>query len=154
VIEGLLPSPHNEIVLELLFELAAWHAFAKLRLHTDVTLKRFESATRSLGATVRNFLKTTCEAYVTQELPREEAARGRRKAALAAKGGSRPTKGKGKAGPARRYLNLATYKYHALGDYPETIRRFGTTDNYSTQTVRFSLILMRGTEGFWFCRES
>jgi len=32
-------------------------------------------------------------------------------------------------------LNLQTYKYHALGDYPNMIRRFGTTDNYTTQTV-------------------
>ncbi|KAH7918173.1 hypothetical protein BV22DRAFT_1025018, partial [Leucogyrophana mollusca] len=33
-----------------------------------------------------------------------------------------------------KLLNLQTYKYHALGDYPNTIRRFGTTDSYTTQT--------------------
>jgi hypothetical protein len=30
---------------------------------------------------------------------------------------------------------MDTYKLHALGDYVTAIRRFGTTDNYSTQVV-------------------
>ncbi|KAJ3724782.1 hypothetical protein C8R42DRAFT_640705 [Lentinula raphanica] len=33
----------------------------------------------------------------------------------------------------RKLFNLNTYKFHALGDYPWTIRTFGTTDSYSTQ---------------------
>jgi hypothetical protein len=32
-------------------------------------------------------------------------------------------------------LNLETFKYHALGDISATIRRYGTTDSYSTQPV-------------------
>jgi hypothetical protein len=121
------------MVLDLLFELAVWHAHAKLRLHTETTLEMFQSTTQRLGVLLRAFLRLTCEAYITRELPRETAARGRREAALATKG--KGTKGKGKEGPKRKRLNLATYKYHALGDYPEAIRRFGTTDNYSTQVV-------------------
>jgi hypothetical protein len=35
----------------------------------------------------------------------------------------------------KKKLNLCTYKFHALGDYVRTIRMFGTTDSYSTQTV-------------------
>lgn len=35
-------------------------------------------------------------------------------------------------------LNLSTYKFHALGDYVQAIRQFGTTDNYTTQIVRRS----------------
>jgi hypothetical protein len=35
----------------------------------------------------------------------------------------------------RKYFNLETSKLHALGDYPETIETFGTTDSISTQTV-------------------
>jgi len=92
--------------------------------------------TRSLTTTIRQFLNKTCEAYITLELPKEAAARGRRTAALATKGDNRAAKGKATSAPARKRLNLATYKYHALADYPETIRRFGTTDNYSTQIVR------------------
>ena len=40
-------------------------------------------------------------------------------------------------GAARRpkTLNLNTYKHHALGDYTSTIRRYGTTDSYSTEAV-------------------
>jgi hypothetical protein len=87
---------------------------------------------------MRRFLKVTCETYITRELPKETAARGRRMAALAVKGISvRAAKGKATSGQKRKKFNLATYKYHALADYPETIRRYGTTDNYSTQTVRF-----------------
>ena len=34
-----------------------------------------------------------------------------------------------------KQFNLNTYKYHALGDYCNTIQRFGTMDSYSTQPV-------------------
>jgi hypothetical protein len=135
VIEGLLPPPHNEVVLDLLFELALWHAFAKLRIHTDKTLDMFEASTKSLTTATRRFLKVTCDAYMTQELPKETAARGRRTAALAGKDKTRTAKGKSNSTPKSKTLNLATYKYHALSDYPDTIRRFGTTDNYNTQIV-------------------
>ena len=33
-------------------------------------------------------------------------------------------------------FNLATYKYHSLGDYVEHIKQYGTTDSYSTERVR------------------
>ena len=42
----------------------------------------------------------------------------------------------------KRNFNLAAYKPHALGHYSSWIRRFGTTDSYSTQTVFFLLILI------------
>jgi hypothetical protein len=34
---------------------------------------------------------------------------------------------------------LATYKLHAIGDYPNMICRFGTADGYSTQLISFLL---------------
>ncbi|KAG2063384.1 hypothetical protein BDR04DRAFT_1123294 [Suillus decipiens] len=77
VFEGLLPSPYNELLLDLSFELATWHGLAKLRMHTDTTL---------------NFLD------LSQELHEGD--------------------GKG---------------LHALGDYVQAIRKFGTSDNYLTQ---------------------
>jgi hypothetical protein len=141
VFEDLLPSPHNNIVLDLLFELALWHGLAKLHLHTEHTLDLFRASTKSLAATMRRFLKVTCKYYNTQELPKETAARGRRTAALAAKGSSRTGRAKNTGARKRKKLNLATYKYHALADYPETIRRFGTTDNYNTQVVSFSFLI-------------
>jgi len=142
VFEGLLPSPHNEIVLDALFVLASWHACAKLRLHTDHTLNFLEKTTATLGVLLRCFTRLTCASFKTTELPRESAARRRRRAANAKQstvnppnsttGASPTTKPKG---PKLKFFNLNTVKFHSLGHYAETIRRFGTTDSYSTQIV-------------------
>jgi hypothetical protein len=130
------------MVLDLLFDLATWHGFAKLRMHTEDTLSFFDAATVILGQTVRKFAHTTCKVYDTSELPHEYATRGRREAALASKLGEADPKGRVvSSGPKRKKLNLMTYKYHALGDYPDTIRQFGTTDSFSTQPVSFDLIV-------------
>jgi hypothetical protein len=72
-----------------------------------------------------------CKVYATQELPKEMAACEQCTAALATKGKSRGSKGKGNPGQKSKKLNLVTYKYHALADYPDTIQRFGMTDNYN-----------------------
>lgn len=128
--DELLPPEHNETVTTLLFELATWHGLAKLRLHTDTTLGFLDTSTTRLGKNLRRFATHTSAQFKTVELPRDETARRRRAALLdpknrdAAEKGRKPTK-----------FNLSTYKLHALGDYANTIRRFGTTDNYSTQTV-------------------
>jgi hypothetical protein len=119
--------------LDLLFDLAAWHAYAKLRLHTDDTLAFFDSATVALGQSVRKFQRTVCKHYHTTELPHEHAARGRRQAALASK---QPGPSHTVSGPKVKRLNLNTYKYHVLADYPNTIRERGTTDSYNSQLVR------------------
>lgn len=138
VFEGLLPDKHDKIVQDLLYTLAMWHGLAKLRLHTDPTLNYLSIVTKNLGHLLRRFSKYVCGDYATTELPRETAARGRRKAAAAAKG-----KGKGKAADGNtpnkksKLFNLATFKLHSLADYVYMIRRFGTSDSYSTQTVRF-----------------
>ncbi|PCH44273.1 hypothetical protein WOLCODRAFT_77168 [Wolfiporia cocos MD-104 SS10] len=163
VINMLLPSEHNEVVLNLLFELCMWHALAKLRLHTEETLEIFTDTTRSLGESLWIFHATTCKAYVTHvhELPKEHAARGRCTAAIrqkvAASSSGKKTKGKtrgkGKSratdaveaadesseDPKIKTLNLSTYKLHALGNYPNAIHQFGTTDNYTTQVVRLEI---------------
>jgi hypothetical protein len=144
--EGLLDSKNNSIVMDLLFELATWHGLAKLRLHITSTLDGLGNSGTRLGIVIRKFASTTCEDFVTTELPSEEAARGRRKAAKAKKKGetdnskSQNMRGKQRAnstGPVhQRKLNLSTYKLHALGDYPNAIRMFGTTDGISSQIVR------------------
>ncbi|GBE86161.1 hypothetical protein SCP_0900380 [Sparassis crispa] len=88
VFEGLIPSKkYNNIVLDLLFELANWHAHTKLCLHTEHTLQVFERAMTTLGAAVHHFRKTVCSAFATRELPKETAARGRRKATLVTRTG-------------------------------------------------------------------
>lgn len=135
----MLPSPHNEVILDLLFDLATWHAFGKLRLHTEDTLSFFDTTTAHLSHSVQIFQATTCSTYQTTELPQESASRARRYAALVAKDPQRAT-GRENATtsvPKIKKLNLCTYKYHALADYPDMIREYGTTDSYSTQTVYF-----------------
>lgn len=77
--EGLLPSPHNEIVMTLLYRLAEWHALAKLCMHTDNTLCLMDSLTTILGRELRRFRQIVCSAYFTKDLPKEHAARERKK---------------------------------------------------------------------------
>ena len=46
-------------------------------------------------------------------------------------------------------FNLQTYKLHALGDYVEQIRLYGTTDSYSTQPVSFYSSFILGPRTNW-----
>ena len=85
--------------------------------------------TTSFGNRLRAFKEKTCKIYPTRELECERAARVRRKSTQQESNHSTRQP---------KQLNLNTYKYHALGDYVHTIRRFGTTDSYSTQPVSFS----------------
>jgi len=121
--------------MDLLFELATWHALAKLRLHTETTLNDLDNATTTLGRHLRKFVHKTCSSFSTKELPGEEAARGRRKAAKVAATSSSSTQSTASSGAKTKKFNLSTYKLHALGDYVKTIHLFGTTDSYTTQVV-------------------
>jgi hypothetical protein len=117
-------------------------------MHTDETLEILDDVTVQLGAEFRAFSTKTCSAFNTRELHRETEARKRR--------GLKKTKGKDSEsstsklpadsmtnlnlaekldGPRPRKFNLQTYKYHALGDYANTIRRYGTSDSFSTEPV-------------------
>ena len=140
--DGLLPEPHNTRVLKLLFDLAHWHGLAKLRMHTDSTLDILSRVTTSLGNSLREFDEKTCAMFQTRELEQERAARQRRQEKNTANSGVglRPAAPSNNARKLK-HLNLKTYKYHALGDYVSTIRRFGTTDSYSTQPVSSQLDL-------------
>jgi hypothetical protein len=134
VFEGLLSPPHDNIVRELLFELATWHGLAKLRLHTDTTINSLE---QRLGQAIRNFESETCTQLEARDLPAEDAARARRKLSRLAAGTttSEPTTQKAKK---PREFNMKTYKLHALGHYAKAIRLFGPSDGFSTQTVHSS----------------
>ena len=106
-------------------------------MHIDPTLDIMSEVTTSLGNSFRAFKEKTCSAYHTQELPREKEARERhhqknKQADSAEKSGK-----KGPKAREPKELKLNTYKFHAMGDYVSTIRRYGTTDSYTTQTVSF-----------------
>jgi hypothetical protein len=128
VIEGLLRKKDEKVVLDLVFILSTWHAYAKLRLHTDHTLASFDALTKPLGNALRHFGGKFSDGFDTKELPKEADARKRR--AATGKTNRKASHGKAK-------FNLSTYKLHALGDYANTIRQRGTTDSYSTQMVSF-----------------
>jgi hypothetical protein len=150
--------------MRLLFVCAHWHGLAKLRMHTDQTLNIFDETTIRIGVQFRAFSDKTCPAFDTHELSRETQARQRRQAKIAAEKhrpvlraepvGTAPvvdgtvagqgltshpglvaTTSPNVRGPRQKKFNLRTYKYHSLGDYPKTIRQFGTTDSYSTEPV-------------------
>jgi hypothetical protein len=138
-IEGLLEEPYNGQLLTLLYCLSEWHALAKLRMHTEHTLDHLDNATTMIGQELRSFRDWTGNAFTCRELPCEINARNRKREKKPKKPGEN-TKGKTKVTePKTKLFNLAIYKFHALGDYVQTIRLFGTTDSYSTQTVRLCL---------------
>lgn len=148
VFEGLLPEPHNTAIQQLLFTCAHWHGLAKLHMHTDQTLQLLDNVTVQISTGFQAFNNKTCPAFDTQELRRETEARKRRalKKAKGKKGAvdpatrvsldpaANPTE-EVPDEPLRKKFNLQTYKYHALGDYADTIRRYGTSDSYSTEPV-------------------
>jgi hypothetical protein len=126
VFEGLLEEPFNTQVMKLLYRAAEWHAFAKMRMHTDSTITHLEDITKELGKLMRNLEASMRTQYATVELPREAEARHHRDKAV------RPSSG----GRQAKLFNLFTYKWHALADYVPTIRLFGGSDGFSTQIVR------------------
>ena len=158
VFEGLLPDKHNSTLMDLLFIMAHWHTLAKLRQHTDLSLNILESVTVQLGESLRNFQEKTCSAFDTKALKREKAT-GERQAGATSSTQTRKGKSVKKSGKTAErtgtatatskpstskgriffFLNLNTYKDHSLGDYVETIRQYGTTDSYSTESVGSSL---------------
>ncbi|KAH7916893.1 hypothetical protein BV22DRAFT_980594, partial [Leucogyrophana mollusca] len=107
-------------------DMLQWHALAKLRMHTDSSLSLYEGVTNRFCRELRRFRDETAKAFKTVELPKERAARQRRRKGDPPTGPQKlPVKPKG--------LNLNTYKFHALADYARTISQFGTTDSYTTQ---------------------
>lgn len=122
--------------MDLLFLLAEWHGLAKLRLHTDDTLKIMDQVTVALGNQLREFQKITCTSIETQELKCEAEAHQCRQAKKQSIGPNSSTQNAGAVSSCQlKMLNLETYKLHTLGDYTTTIRRYGTTDSYSTEMV-------------------
>lgn len=121
--------------MKLLYRVAEWHAFAKMRLHTETTLKHLEDMTTELGKLMRDFEHSICSQFQTYELPREVEARKRREEARRLGLGADPVPASSAGGKRTKTFNLFTYKWHALGDYVSAIRLFGGTDGFSSQLV-------------------
>ena len=134
--EGLLPSDHNKIVMDLLFVLGTWHALAKLHLHTTYTIAVFTHFTKEVGVQMRRFKYKVCPAYETRELPKEQALQIRRQSKKASREQSGSDAIDSSAG--LKEFSISTYKYHALGHYPDQIPYFSTLDTISVQRVHVS----------------
>ena len=103
-------------------------------MHTDSTLDTMERVTIRLAQQMRKFASETCPAFVTKELRCEAESRRRRQVQ---EGPTKTIRSSSSDVRKPKTLNLQTYKMHALGDYPNQIRMFGTTDSFSTQSVSF-----------------
>ncbi|KAJ8457369.1 hypothetical protein ONZ51_g11576 [Trametes cubensis] len=133
--EGLLPDDaHGDAVLTLLYVCAYWHALAKMRMHTDTSLQLLDDATAVLGHDLRHFAGVTCAAYNTRETQAEYEARKRAEARRVAASSATSASVAQDTGRRLRRFNLRTIKMHFLGDYVSCIKKFGTSDSYTTQT--------------------
>ncbi|KAG2067230.1 hypothetical protein BDR04DRAFT_1129692 [Suillus decipiens] len=149
VFDGLLPEPHNRVVLQLLFTMSHWHRLAKLCMHSELTLEIMDKVTSTVGRQFHAFKATVCSSFDTHELHQEVEAH----ACCATNHTAKQVgaqKGKGHARNLEqqemlglqispdsvwhiKVFNFQTYKFHALGDYMSTIHQYGTTDSYSTE---------------------
>ena len=136
VIDGLLPLEDGETVADMLFELANWHALAKLRMHHDVTLESMEHATKHMYEAIKTFAATTCQQHTTLELPSELEARVRRDKK------KNPDNSTNSSRRVVQFNVVNTFKFHSLGDHLEYIRRSGPTDNTTTQIVSAKCYLL------------
>ena len=149
--EGLLPAPHDDSVLKLLYLASYWHSLAKLRVHTETTLKVLDHVTVLFSKALRHFKEVTCPCFSTVETDREYKARHRAAeqrnlktrqdtnttVAMTVESTASGARSTSTSGKRPKTFNLLTSKLHALGDYVETIKMFGTTDSYSTQIVSY-----------------
>lgn len=139
--EGLLPSPFNETILDLLFISVYWHSLGKLRMHTDSSLEVFDIITVAFGQKMRSFAEETCKDFNTMETDKEYQARKRAEARRESRGGDADrTESSTGSGKRPRGFNLVTPKLHFLGDYVAQIRALGTTDSFTSQIVSRHLL--------------
>ena len=75
--EGLLPEKHSETITDLVYVLTYWHSLAKLRMHTDSSLRVFRQVTTVLTDSLHYFADETCHNFNTFESDKEYQARGR-----------------------------------------------------------------------------
>ncbi|KAH9911327.1 uncharacterized protein BXZ73DRAFT_108092 [Epithele typhae] len=129
--EGLLPLEHGEIVQDMLFELANFHALGKLRMHTDITLEIMEHATTSMYDSIRRFDAFVATEYETVEQEHERRSRIRR---VNTKNLTNAKAKKLMNAKAKKYRVMQTYKYHAIGHWVSYIRCRGPLDIVSTET--------------------
>jgi hypothetical protein len=127
------------MVQSLLYVFAQWHALTKLRMYSETTLSVLDETFKRLSHQLRRFQDYTCTTFTTVESPKEKAAR-KCNTARQCSGFDNP--GPGSGGRKAKKFNMNTYKFHAMGDYLQTIWLFGTIDSFTSQIVLEYLILI------------
>ncbi|KAG1805950.1 uncharacterized protein BJ212DRAFT_1283150, partial [Suillus subaureus] len=140
VFKGLLPTPHDVVVQSLLYRFTQWHALAKPRTHSESTLGFLDQMFKNLLRQLWKFCNLTCTVFDTVELPKEKAAHQQRFAQCAGLTNASSES----SGPRVKRFNLSTYKFHAMGDYVQMIKLFGTTDSFTTQIVSIVFSTLQG----------
>lgn len=131
--ERLFPRSVDSQIQDLLFTMACWHAFAKLRLHTDYSLDVFRGLTTAFTRQIRHFATKVCPQFDTVETRFERAAIIRAEATkVKNKNSQASTQGRKQIA---KHFNINTPKFHSIVHYPDNIAKYGTTDSYSTQMV-------------------
>ncbi|KAG9079804.1 hypothetical protein FRC06_007449 [Ceratobasidium sp. 370] len=131
--ERLFPSDDDAVIQDLIFVMAHWHTLAKLRVHTATTIDMLRTQTTILARRLRHFEANIAPRYTVVETDREHELRKQQETrrALATGNVAQSTESRKRS---VKY-NLTAYKLHAVGDYPDAIKLFGTTDSYSTQII-------------------
>nr|GAT47145.1 predicted protein [Mycena chlorophos] len=99
VIDGLFPA-HQSLVDKLCFEMALWHGYAKLRMHTTSTIKLFTQIGKEWLFTIRSFARETSN-IKTYELDKEH----RKRVNKAAKDAAAPNPAQGRKGKGTATAN-------------------------------------------------
>jgi hypothetical protein len=99
---------------------------------TDSEIDSLEQATQLLGQLIRKFTKDSFK-YDTKETPAEVRRRKRQATDKLSKGEA--AEAQENIGARSRKFNMETAKLHFLGDYAESLRKYGTTDGYSSTIV-------------------
>jgi hypothetical protein len=104
-----------------------------------------ETAAKTRRAAANLKQKTTKGKGPAKEVTVKKSTKGKQKESTKGKQ-KESTKGKQKKStkgkqPEKKTISMSllTYKFHALGDYAQTIRECGTTDSYNSQTVNILL---------------
>ncbi|CUA77217.1 CRISPR-associated endonuclease Cas9 [Streptococcus mutans UA159] [Rhizoctonia solani] len=128
VLEGLLPAIYERQILNLVFVLAQWHAlghelrsFKAYTSQTKVYETQQKLAVRQRRIEAKKKTKTTTHEPTYASDPKQS---------LHAQTVAVLTR-------TQKFFSLDTSKIHVLGDHPESIETFGTTDSTSTQVGEF-----------------
>ena len=98
----------------------------------DESLVLLQQSSQQLGNQLHDFKRHTHAAFRTHELPKEAVQQQRREIT------EHPTghrKKEARSVSLPKTFNLNIYKFHAMGDYVDMIKMFGTTDSYTTHVM-------------------